>query len=76
MTTAEKQDITRQLITKFHAPVPSMMSRPHAELYVLFVKLDARRRGVGKALTAWSLRKADAMNLESFVQASPMGADL
>ncbi|KAI0151791.1 hypothetical protein GGR57DRAFT_492808 [Xylariaceae sp. FL1272] len=50
--------------------------RPHIYLFIIFTHPDYRRRGVGRQFMEWGAKKADEMDLDTFLDASEMGKPL
>lgn len=53
-----------------------LAGRSHFYLHVLAVKPEYQRRGLGALLLSWGLQKADALGLESYLEASSAGKKL
>ncbi|KAI0810084.1 acyl-CoA N-acyltransferase [Xylaria sp. FL0064] len=50
--------------------------RPHIYLFNLFAHPDYRRRGIGQQVMDWGVKQADALGLEFFLDATPIGKAL
>ena len=53
-----------------------MQEKPHLLMAILAVSPKYQRAGVGKKLLAWGLKQADALQLGTWIDASPQGLGL
>ncbi|EED18764.1 conserved hypothetical protein [Talaromyces stipitatus ATCC 10500] len=60
----------------FEKPRVVMGQKPHSYLNIIFTLPEYQRKGIGRAIMKWGLRKADQLGLESWLDASPFGYSL
>ncbi|KAF4624852.1 hypothetical protein G7Y89_g13316 [Cudoniella acicularis] len=70
------KDIASQLLHTFLSYRPTRMNEPHLLLNFCFVHTKHRRRGAGRLMMEWGLKKADELGLASFVEATDSGLKL
>lgn len=71
-----KRDFATMAVRQFERPRALMARRPHAFLHIAFTRPEYRHRGVGHLFMKWGLEQADALGLETWLDASEYGAPL
>ncbi|KAI5923503.1 hypothetical protein F4810DRAFT_209018 [Camillea tinctor] len=67
----EEKQFCEKLLTSLKEFMKVRMTRPHIELEQLVVHPDHRRRGAGRMLTNWGIKKADELGVETCVESVP-----
>ncbi|PQE26549.1 hypothetical protein CJF30_00001284 [Rutstroemia sp. NJR-2017a BBW] len=67
------RDYASNYMQQVEAHKPRYYDRPHVYLNISFTIPEWRRRGAGKLMMEWGVKKADEMNVPSFVEASESG---
>ncbi|PQE03915.1 hypothetical protein CJF31_00003023 [Rutstroemia sp. NJR-2017a BVV2] len=72
----EGKECAEEIINQCFYPRASWMNRPMATMDDTSVRQDHQRRGVGKMLVDWGVKKADALGIECYVEATDAGSNL